>query len=74
MLCGIGECDRCRFFLPAGICILLSVCVGGGGGLYGVIGCGAAEATDLGFSCFVVINPRVLSAYRVDFGLLFFVS
>ena len=30
------------------------------------IGCGAAEATGLGFVCFVVINPRVLSANRVD--------
>ena len=39
----------------------------------GVIGCGAAEATGLGFVCFVVFNPRVLSAKRVDFGL-FFVS
>ena len=29
--------------------------------LYGVMGCGAAEATGLGFVCFVVINPRVLS-------------
>ena len=27
------------------------------------------EATDLGFVCFVVINPRVLVANRVDFGL-----
>ena len=39
----------------------------------GVMGCGAAEAIGLGFVCFVVINPRVLSANRVDFGL-FFVS
>ena len=31
-----------------------------------MIGCGAAEETGLGFVCFVV-NPRVLSAYRVDF-------
>ena len=30
--------------------------------------CGAAEATGLGFVCFVVINPRMLSANRVDFG------
>ena len=37
------------------------------------MGCGAAEATDLAFVCFVVINPRVLLANRVDFGL-FFVS
>ena len=28
----------------------------------------AAEATGLGVVCFVVINPRVLSANRVDFG------
>ena len=34
--------------------------------------CGPAEATGLGFVCFVVINPRVLSANRVYFGLLFF--
>ena len=34
-----------------------------------VMGCGAAEATGLCFVCFVVINPRVLSANRVDFGL-----
>ena len=26
------------------------------------MGCGAAKATGLGFGCFVVINPRVLSA------------
>ena len=31
------------------------------------MGCGAAEATGLGFVCFVVINPRVLSN-RVDLG------
>ena len=31
------------------------------------MGCGAAEATDLGF-IFVVINPRVWSANRVDLG------
>ena len=36
------------------------------------MGCGAAEATGLGFVCFVVINPRVLLANRVD--LTFFVS
>ena len=29
----------------------------------------AAEVTSLGFVCFVVINPFVLSAHRVDFGL-----
>ena len=28
----------------------------------GVMGCGAAEATDLGFVCFFFVNPRVLSA------------
>ena len=37
----------------------------------GVMGCGATEATCLGFVCFVFINPRVLSsANRVDFGLI----
>ena len=30
-------------------------------------GHGAAEATGLGFVGFVVVNPRVLSANRVDF-------
>ena len=39
----------------------------------GVMGIGAVEATGLGFVCFVVINPRVLSANRVDLGF-FFVS
>ena len=34
----------------------------------GVMGCGTAEATGLGFVCFVVNNPRVLSANRVDLG------
>ena len=33
----------------------------------GKLGCGAAEATGLGFVCFVVMNPCVLSA-RVDLG------
>ena len=33
--------------------------------------CGAAEATGLGFVCFVVINRRVLSANRVDLGFMF---
>ena len=37
----------------------------------GVMGCGAAEATDLGFFCFVVMNPRVLSANRVERLFLF---
>ena len=36
----------------------------------GVMGCGAAEATGLGFVCFVVINPRVLSA-NSDLGFFF---
>ena len=30
------------------------------------MGCGAAEATGLVFVCFVIINPCVLSAGRVD--------
>ena len=39
----------------------------------GVIGCGGAvEVTGLDFVCFVVINPRVLLANRVDFGLFLF--
>ena len=33
--------------------------------------CGAAEETGLGFVCFVIVNPRVLLAKRVDFGLFF---
>ena len=37
---------------------------------YGVMGCGAAEATGLGFVCFGVINPRVLSANRVDLAFV----
>ena len=36
------------------------------------MGCGAAEATGLGFVCFVVINPWVLSANRVDLGFFLF--
>ena len=36
------------------------------------MGSGAAEATGLGFVCFVVINHRVLLANRVDFGLFLF--
>ena len=36
----------------------------------GVMGCGAAEVTGLGFVCFVVISLCVLSANRVD--LIFF--
>ena len=36
------------------------------------MGCGTAEATGLGFVCFVVINACVLSANRVDFGLFCF--
>ena len=35
----------------------------------GVMGCGAAEATGLGFVCFVVINPRVLSSKVLILGL-----
>ena len=35
------------------------------------MGCGAAEATGLGFVCFAIVNPRVLSANRVDLGLFF---
>ena len=34
--------------------------------------CVAAEATGLGFVCFVVINPRVLSANGVDLGFFYF--
>ena len=34
------------------------------------MGCGA-EATGLGFGCFVVPNPRLLSANKVDLGFLF---
>ena len=34
----------------------------------------AAEATGLGFVCFVVINPRVLSANRVDLGFFSFIN
>ena len=37
----------------------------------GVMGCGAAVAIGLAFVCFVVINPRVLSANRGDLGFLF---
>ena len=40
----------------------------------GVMGCGAAEATGPGFVCFVVLNPHVLSANRVDFGFLYFIN
>ena len=36
------------------------------------MGCRAAEATSLGFVCFVVLNLRVLLANKVDFGLLFY--
>ena len=38
----------------------------------GVVGCGAEEETDLGFVCFVVSNPPVLSANKFVFGLLLF--
>ena len=37
------------------------------------MGFGAAEATSLGFVCFVVINPRVFSANRVDLGFFCFI-
>ena len=40
----------------------------------GVMGCGAAEATGLGFVCFVVINPCVLSANKVMILGIFFDS
>ena len=36
------------------------------------MGCGAAQSTGLGFVCFVVINPRVLSVNGVDFGIFLF--
>ena len=36
-------------------------CLKTSNGDVGVMGCGAVEATCLGFVCFVVINPRVLS-------------
>ena len=36
--------------------------------------CGAEEATGMGFVCFVVINPCVLSANRVDFGFFCFIN
>ena len=39
-----------------------------------VMGCGAAEATGLGFVCFVVINPCVLSANRVDLVFFCFIN
>ena len=39
----------------------------------GVMGCGGAEAIGLGFVCFVVINPRVLSANRVDLSSFSFI-
>ena len=32
------------------------------------------EATGLGFVCFVIINARVLSAHRVDFGFVLYFS
>ena len=38
------------------------------------MGSGAAEATGLGFFCFVVINPCVLAANRVDFGFFCFIN
>ena len=39
-----------------------------------MMGCGAAEATGLGFVCFVVINPPVLSANIVDLGFFCFIE
>ena len=42
--------------------------------LAGVMRCGAAEATGLGFVCFVFINPCVLSANRVDNGLFLYLK
>ena len=39
--------------------------------LTGEMGCGAAEATCLGFVC-IVVNPLVLSGNIVGFGLFFF--
>ena len=36
------------------------------------MGCGVSEATGLGFVCFVVLNPRMLSANRVDLGFFLF--
>ena len=33
----------------------------------------AVEATGLGFICYVIFNPLVLLANRVDFGLLFYI-
>ena len=40
----------------------------------GVMGCGAAKATGLGFVCFVVIIPRVLSANSVELGVFCFIN
>ena len=37
-----------------------------------MMGCGVAEASGLGFFCFGVINPHVLSANGVDFGFFLF--
>ena len=50
------------------------LCVWGGGVIVvlGVYYHTSGEATGLGFVCFVVINPRVLSANSVDLG--FFIS
>ena len=39
-----------------------------------VMGWGAAEATGLGFVCFVIINQCVLSANRVDFRFFCFIN
>ena len=40
----------------------------------GVMRCGAAEPIGLGVVCFVVINPCVLSANRVDLGFFYFIN
>ena len=56
----------------------MDTCKGGGGVLFFLfffqilMGYDVAEATGLGFVCFVVINPGVLSVNRVDSS--FFVS
>ena len=36
------------------------------------MGCGAAEATGLGFGCCVVINPRMLLARQLSFIFVLF--
>ena len=39
-----------------------------------MMGGGAAEATGMGFVCFIVINSRVLSANRVDLAFFYFIN